>query len=156
MECHWSIQRISHSLYWFLHTLIENCLIIKINKWVISSVGWADVPLTDRGRNQAVAAGRCLAKFNIVPDAVFTSLLSRSKDSYKEILKVNPTWQTVPVISSWRLNERHYGGLVGLSKEEAGRKLGAEKVMDWRRLTSFFLYNSILQENMAIIYIQPF
>ena len=112
-----------------------------LDNYVICSIGWADVPLTDRGRNQAVAAGRCLEKFNIVPDAVFTSLLSRSKDSYKEILKVNPAWLSVPVISSWRLNERHYGGLVGLSKEEAGRKLGAEKVMEWRRLILFLQFD---------------
>ena len=109
-------------------------VLIPRSSFFILSIGWADVPLTERGRYQAVAAGRCLKKFNIVPDAVFTSLLSRSKDSYKEILKVNPSWQSVPVISSWRLNERHYGALVGLSKEEAGRKLGVDKVMDWRRL----------------------
>ncbi len=109
-------------------------VLIPRSSFFILSIGWADVPLTERGRYQALSAGRCLKKFNIVPDAVFTSLLSRSKDSYKEILKVNPSWQSVPVISSWRLNERHYGALVGLSKEEAGRKLGVDKVMEWRRL----------------------
>jgi 2,3-bisphosphoglycerate-dependent phosphoglycerate mutase len=47
--------------------------------------------------------------------------------------KASPELSLVPKISSWRLNERHYGALVGLSKEEAGRKLGQEKVMEWRR-----------------------
>jgi len=101
------------------------------------TLGWADVPLTARGRYQAAAAGRCLKAFNIKPDAVFTSLLSRSKDTYKEIVNVYPSLQNVPIISSWRLNERHYGALVGLSKEEAGRKLGVEKVMEWRRSLNF-------------------
>jgi 2,3-bisphosphoglycerate-dependent phosphoglycerate mutase len=68
-----------------------------------------------------------------MPDAVFTSLLCRSKDTYKEILNVIPAMRSIPIVSSWRLNERHYGSLVGLSKEEAGRKLGEEKVMEWRR-----------------------
>jgi 2,3-bisphosphoglycerate-dependent phosphoglycerate mutase len=74
-----------------------------------------------------------LKAFNILPDAVFTSLLSRSKDTYKEIMNIIPVLARIPVINSWRLNERHYGSLVGLSKEEAGRKMGVEKVMEWRR-----------------------
>lgn len=92
--------------------------------------GWVDVALTDRGRAQAEAAGRCLKLFGVYPDAVFTSRLKRSIDSFN-IMKVNdPDMFDVQVAHSWRLNERHYGGLAGLSKEEAGDRFG-ENIDVW-------------------------
>ena len=73
--------------------------------------------------------------FGIKPNAVFTSLLKRSKVTLDEIIKVDPGkhYEYASIINSWRLNERHYGALVGLSKEEAERSMGVEKVMEWRR-----------------------
>eukprot|EP01031_Cornospumella_fuschlensis_P036365 gene36365-44113_t len=85
--------------------------------------GWANVPLTEHGRAQAAAVGRCLKMFGLYPNAVYTSLLRRARDSLDEMARHNPSMFKVPTISSWRLNERHYGALVGMSKEEAGAKL---------------------------------
>lgn len=96
--------------------------------------GWSDVTLTDHGRLQAAAAGRCLKMFGIFPDAAYTSLLRRSRDSLTEMAKaVSGNIFEIPIISTWRLNERHYGALMGLSKAEAAHKLGHELVMGWRR-----------------------
>jgi 2,3-bisphosphoglycerate-dependent phosphoglycerate mutase len=72
--------------------------------------------------------------FGIFPDAVYTSLLHRSIKSYNEIAKPeHGNIQNVPVIRSWRLNERHYGALMGLGKEEAELTMGKQKVKGWRR-----------------------
>ena len=98
--------------------------------------GWIDIPLTPRGRNQAKAAGRCLRSFGLKADAVYTSLLRRAKDTFDEIEATAPhLFRGTKIVYTWRLNERHYGSLVGMSKEEAGRKLcvDEEQVMDWRR-----------------------
>ena len=94
--------------------------------------GWADVELTDRGISQAIAAGQCLKHYNIVPDIVFTSLLQRSKKTYDEMAKDIENRST-PVISSWRLNERHYGKLVGLSKQQASETMNTQHLIEWRR-----------------------
>ena len=104
------------------------------NRKPVRFTGWADVPLTERRFLQAAAAGRCLQQAGIFPDAVYTSLLRRSKDSLVQIASAsNPShYKNIPVINTWRLNERHYGALVGLSKEEA-RERGGEIVRDWRR-----------------------
>ena len=100
----------------------------------IYNKGWANIDLTERGKQQAASVGRCLKKLKIKPHAVYTSLLKRSIDSLKEISKSDPNhYLNIPTLNSWRLNERHYGGLVGLSKEEAEQKMGKEKVMEWRR-----------------------
>ena len=147
MECNGPISRPCYSIY---RLTCDSCFDFAASAKFDPHIGWADVPLTERGRYQAAAAGRCLKAFDIKADAVFTSLLSRSKETYKEILKVIPSLQTVPVINSWRLNERHYGALVGLSKDEAGKKLGDAKVMEWRRYTSwsplhsYFFLNSFI------------
>ena len=96
--------------------------------------GWVDVPLTERGKMQAAAAGRCLKIYGIKPDIVYTSLLKRAQNTFEEIERTNPdSFNDTKIVYSWRLNERHYGSLVGLSKEEAGRKMGNELVMEWRR-----------------------
>lgn len=106
------------------------------NTFPVRFTGWADVPLTETGRSQARAASRCLDIFKIKPDAVYTSLLKRSKDSLTELIQASDTpsfYSTIPIINTWRLNERHYGALVGLSKEEAQESMGYEKVMEWRK-----------------------
>jgi len=87
------------------------------------------------GRDQARAAGRLLDSLALPFGCVFTSLLVRSRKTY-ELLATeinNPALLNGHVIASWRLNERHYGSLVGLSKSEAEEKMGKEKVMGWRR-----------------------
>jgi bisphosphoglycerate-dependent phosphoglycerate mutase family 1 len=90
-----------------------------------------------QGRLQAVAAGTCLANLlpDIAYDVVFTSLLSRSLDTYSLIAEQMSQQQhkSVRHVATWRLNERHYGALVGLSKSQAEAKLGKERVMGWRR-----------------------
>lgn len=109
----------------------------KAQKRETRFTGWADVPLSARGRLQAVAAGSCLA--NLLPDisydVVFTSVLSRSLDTYNLIAEQMSQQQhkSVRHVATWRLNERHYGSLVGLSKSQAETKLGKERVMGWRR-----------------------
>ena len=98
--------------------------------------GWADIPLSNLGRKQAEASGRLLSTFNLSFDAVFTSLLIRSRDTYDLLsLQMDEIHRkkNIPVVASWRLNERHYGALVGLSKAEAEISMGKEKVMGWRR-----------------------
>ena len=104
------------------------------NALPVRFTGWANVPLTDKGRVQARESGDTLKMFGIRPDVAITSLLRRSKDTLEEIMKSNSFWaESVTVINSWRLNERHYGALVGLSKEEATEKMGKEKVGEWRK-----------------------
>ena len=97
--------------------------------------GWADVPASPLGREQARSSGRCLESLGLTFDAVFTSLLSRSRVTYEHMLQEMPSQRKlgVPVVASWRLNERHYGALVGLSKSEAEERMGRQKVMGWRR-----------------------
>ncbi len=107
---------------------------IRLRSFLAVLQGWADIPLTDHGRRQAAAAGRCLKRFQITPDAIYTSLLRRSKDTSVEIGRAaGGRYETVPVINSWRLNERHYGALVGLPKDLVGSVLDHEEVMGWRR-----------------------
>lgn len=95
--------------------------------------GWANVPLTDKGLAQARESGKTLLMFGIKPNVVISSLLRRSKDSMNEIMKSDSRYKNVTVINSWRMNERHYGALVGLSKEEAAEKMGHELVSNWRK-----------------------
>ena len=99
--------------------------------------GWADIPMTQLGRKQAVACGKLLASIpGLSFDAVFTSLLRRATQTYELIADNMPfahARKNVRVAHSWRLNERHYGALVGLSKDEAEKQLGRDKVMGWRR-----------------------
>jgi 2,3-bisphosphoglycerate-dependent phosphoglycerate mutase len=91
--------------------------------------GWLDVPLTERGAAQAEAAGRDLA--GLCPDAVHTSVLGRAVDTAALLAKA-AGWNA-PAVPDWRLNERHYGALQGLDRDEARRSYGTERVEAWRR-----------------------
>lgn len=93
--------------------------------------GWVDVNLTEKGREQARAAGKCLEMFHISPSAVYTSLLRRSIDSFNEMHLKN--FENMSIINSWRLNERHYGALTGISKSSAAVRFGQENLTSWRR-----------------------
>jgi 2,3-bisphosphoglycerate-dependent phosphoglycerate mutase len=94
-----------------------------------SFAGWLDVPLTRRGIAQAARAGRDLASLR--PDAVHTSVLGRAVDTARVMAAV-AGWAVTPR-PDWRLNERHYGALQGLGKDEARRRFGRADVEAWRR-----------------------
>ncbi|PTI46177.1 2,3-diphosphoglycerate-dependent phosphoglycerate mutase [Staphylococcus xylosus] len=94
--------------------------------------GWADVDLSDQGKNEAITSGKKLKDQGIEIDIVYTSLLERAIKTTFHLL--NESDQLfIPVIKSWRLNERHYGDLQGLNKDDAREKFGEEQVHVWRR-----------------------
>jgi 2,3-bisphosphoglycerate-dependent phosphoglycerate mutase len=94
--------------------------------------GWTDVGLTEKGVQEAVAAGRILRKEGYVFDVAFTSVLSRAiKTLWLALEQMDLMW--IPVSLSWRLNERHYGALQGLNKAETAERHGMDQVMLWRR-----------------------
>lgn len=94
--------------------------------------GWTDVDLSDQGRLEAASAGELLKKEGFSFDLAYTSLLKRAIRTLWIILdKMDLMW--IPVERSWRLNERHYGGLQGLDKKQTAEKHGADQVHIWRR-----------------------
>jgi len=94
--------------------------------------GWWDVDLTDTGVAEARAAGRLLREKGFDFDCCFTSVLTRAIRTLHLVLhEMDRLW--LPVTKDWRLNERHYGGLTGLNKQEMIDKVGAEQVKIWRR-----------------------
>ena len=94
--------------------------------------GWADVDLSEKGVQQAIDAGKLIKKAGIEFDVAFTSVLKRAIKTTNLALEFSDQlW--VPVQKSWRLNERHYGGLTGKNKTEAAEKFGEEQVHIWRR-----------------------
>jgi 2,3-bisphosphoglycerate-dependent phosphoglycerate mutase len=94
--------------------------------------GWTDVDLTPTGIDQAVAAGKLLKAEGYDFDLAYTSVLKRATRTLWHCLdQMDRTW--LPVVHSWRLNERHYGALQGLNKAETARKFGDEQVLVWRR-----------------------
>mmetsp|Transcript_26511 Transcript_26511/g.32698 ORF Transcript_26511/g.32698 Transcript_26511/m.32698 type:complete len:557 (-) Transcript_26511:658-2328(-) len=96
--------------------------------------GWCDVNLTERGREEARAAGRLLNENEVELDHVFTSVLKRA--NFTTNMALNTAGQHwVPVTKSWRLNERHYGALQGYNKDTAYEELGIDQelVMEMRR-----------------------
>lgn len=94
--------------------------------------GWADVDLSEKGVQQAIEAGKLIKKAGIEFDVAFTSALKRAiKTTNLALENCDQLW--VPVEKSWRLNERHYGGLTGKNKAEAAAEFGDEQVHIWRR-----------------------
>ena len=94
--------------------------------------GWWDVDVTDKGADEARAAGRLLAAKGMLPTLAFTSLQTRAIETLHLVLaECGRLW--IPEIKSWKLNERHYGGLTGLDKAETAAKHSAEQVHIWRR-----------------------
>ena len=94
--------------------------------------GWVDVPLTEKGIQEAKAAGEKIKKENLRFDQAYTSSLKRAQDTLTLMLKVLGQSE-IPVEKDQALNERHYGDLQGLNKAETARKFGAEQVKIWRR-----------------------
>jgi 2,3-bisphosphoglycerate-dependent phosphoglycerate mutase len=94
--------------------------------------GWTDVDLTPLGIEQAKNAGRLLKAEGYEFDIAYTSVLKRSTRTLWHVLdEMDRTW--IPVVNSWRLNERHYGALQGLNKAETAKKYGDAQVLAWRR-----------------------
>ena len=94
--------------------------------------GFYDVGLTKKGENEAKNAGELIKKLNIEFDSYFTSKLIRASNSLEIILKVLEK-KSEKINKAWELNERHYGGLTGLNKNETIKKYGFEQVKIWRR-----------------------
>lgn len=94
--------------------------------------GWVDVALSEKGEEEAQDAGRALKENGFVFDVAFTSLLKRAIKTLSIVLEeMDLMW--IPVCKSWRLNEKHYGALQGLNKNETANKYGEEQVLQWRR-----------------------
>ncbi len=94
--------------------------------------GWTDVPLSDKGIEEARAAGQLLKREGLAFDLAFTSVLKRAiKTLWLVLEEMDRMW--IPVRHSWKLNERHYGGLQGLNKAETAAKYGDDQVKIWRR-----------------------
>jgi 2,3-bisphosphoglycerate-dependent phosphoglycerate mutase len=94
--------------------------------------GWWDVDVTEQGAAEARAAGQLLSGAGFDFDTCFTSLQTRAIKTLNLVLEeMGRLW--LPVTKDWRLNERHYGGLTGLNKQEMIDKVGAEQVHIWRR-----------------------
>ena len=94
--------------------------------------GWWDVDLTPQGVAEATAAGALLKARGVLPTVAFTSLQSRAiKTLHLALEEAGRLW--IPETKDWRLNERHYGGLTGLDKQETREKHGDEQVLIWRR-----------------------
>jgi len=94
--------------------------------------GWTDVDLTDKGREEARAAGRLLKAEGFTFDLAYVSVLRRALNTLHFALdEMDELW--IPVEKSWRLNERHYGSLQGLNKSETAAKYGDDQVLIWRR-----------------------
>jgi 2,3-bisphosphoglycerate-dependent phosphoglycerate mutase len=94
--------------------------------------GWVDVDLTPQGEAEARKGGELIKAAGVQLDRVFTSVLMRAiRTSWLAIAAAGQAY--IPETKSWRLNERHYGGLTGLNKDETAEKHGADQVRIWRR-----------------------
>ena len=104
------------------------------SKWNLENkfTGWTDVDLSSNGVMEAIDAGKTLKSLGYHFDIAFTSYLKRATDTLGYILKELDE-EDIEIKKSWRLNERHYGALQGLNKEETKQKYGSEQVLLWRR-----------------------
>ncbi len=94
--------------------------------------GWEDPPLAEEGIEDAKSAGRLLKRHGVEFDVVYTSWLTRAiQTAYYCLLELDGVW--VPIIKSWRLNERMYGALTGKSKKMIATEYGDEQLKKWRR-----------------------
>lgn len=105
--------------------------------------GWHDVELSDKGRQEAMESGRLLREDGFDFDICYTSYLKRAIHTLDHILEqMDRSW--LPVVKTWKLNERHYGALQGLNKAETAAKYGEDQVKIWRR--SFDILPPALEE----------
>lgn len=104
------------------------------SRWNLENkfTGWTDVGLSEKGIQEAKNAGIILKKLDYTFDIAFTSVLKRANDTLYYILdELNE--RNIPIEYSYKLNERHYGALQGLNKDETKAKYGEEQVKLWRR-----------------------
>nr|CAD7591711.1 unnamed protein product [Timema genevievae] len=104
------------------------------SEWNLKNLfcGWVDVDLSVQGREEALTSGQALKQAGLKFDLVFTSLLKRAHQTLDIVLQeIEQT--DLSVVKSWKLNERHYGGLTGLNKADAAAKYGDKQVQIWRR-----------------------
>ena len=94
--------------------------------------GWADVDLTDQGRSEAKYAGQLINQLNIEFNVYFTSVQKRAINTLEIILDILKKKNSI-IKKAWELNERHYGALTGLNKDEIMKKHGKKQVHIWRR-----------------------
>lgn len=102
--------------------------------WNVANIftGWTDVDLSEHGKQEAVEAGLSLKKQGFKFDVVFTSVLRRAVETAWTVCTHSDNF-AMPIVNSWRLNERHYGGLQGLNKADTAAKYGEHQVKVWRR-----------------------
>lgn len=94
--------------------------------------GWYDCPLSPKGHEEVIEAGQLIRKEGLVADVAHTSLLKRAIQTLNHVLEeADLLW--IPVQKAWELNERHYGALQGLDKQETVNKYGKDQVLVWRR-----------------------
>ena len=103
------------------------------SEWNLKNLftGWRDVDLTDAGVAEARAAGRKLKAQGLVFDVAYTSVLKRANRTLD--LMLEEMGQKIPIVRDQALNERDYGDLVGMNKDDARKKWGEEQVLIWRR-----------------------
>lgn len=104
------------------------------SEWNLANrfTGWVDVDLSETGLEEAREAGRLMAAHKLKPEFCFTSYLKRAiRTLWIALDEIDRMW--LPVEKSWRLNERHYGGLQGFNKKEMAEKVGEDQVHIWRR-----------------------
>lgn len=94
--------------------------------------GWTDVELSEKGVEEAKNGGKLLKEEGFSFDLAYTSYLKRAIHTLNYVLKEMDE-EYIPVVKTWRLNERHYGALQGLNKSETAKKYGEEQVTVWRR-----------------------
>ena len=112
---------------WVIH-LPESPGLQQVNLFT----GWTDVDLSEKGHEEAAAAGRLLKAEGYDFDVCYTSYLKRAIHTLNHILdEMDRVW--LPVTKTWKLNERHYGALQGLNKSETAEKYGEDQVKIWRR-----------------------
>tara|TARA_B100000953_G_scaffold96964_1_gene79442 strand:+ start:2234 stop:2956 length:723 start_codon:yes stop_codon:yes gene_type:complete len=102
--------------------------------WNVKNIftGWIDVDLDDEGKKEAQQSADLLKEAGINPSICFTSYLKRAQNTLDIILK-DMNLDNLPVHKSWKLNERHYGALQGLNKDDVKNKYGNDQFLKWRR-----------------------
>ena len=118
--------------------------------------GWADIDLTEQGRSEAKEAGKLIKELKIEFNSYFTSKLKRATESLEIILEILNK-KNAEIIKATELNERHYGGLTSLNKDETIKKYGSEQVQIWRRsfnvppppMENLHPYKNIINSNIS-------